>query len=129
MALYTRCLCLITLIGLVQACGVQRPETGSPEALIGGTISAGPISPVSRVGHPNTRPVQGASVEALHGTEVVAVAHTDHAGHYELKLRPGTYAIQATSDRYRFARPQPKIVTVSAGERETINFVLDTGIR
>jgi hypothetical protein len=122
-------LCFITLVGLATGCGSQRPATGSPGVAITGTVSAGPISPVARVGHPNTRPVPGASVEAQRGSKVVATARTDGAGHYELKLQPGTYEIRAISDGYPFARPQPKVVTVFAGQPETVDFVLDTGIR
>jgi hypothetical protein len=60
---------------------------------------------------------------------VVATARTDDAGHYELKLQPGTYEMRAISDGYPFAQPQPKVVTVFAGQPETVDFVLDTGIR
>ena len=124
-----RWLCLVALVGLAAGCGSQRPGTSSPVASIAGTVSAGPISPVSRVGQPNTRPVKGASVEALRGSQVVATGHTDGAGHYELTLQPGTYTIQAAADGFPFAKPQPRVVTVSAGQRETVDFQLDTGIR
>ncbi len=60
---------------------------------------------------------------------MVATARSNGAGHYELTLQPGTYAIRVTSDGYPLARQQPRIVTVSAGQRETVNFQLDTGIR
>jgi hypothetical protein len=122
-------LSLITLMGVVMACGSQDARESSATALISGTVSAGPISPISRIGHPNTRPVPGARVEALHGNEVVGVVHTDHSGHYGLTLRPGTYVILATSSRYRFTRPEPKTVIASAGHSQTVDFVLDTGIR
>lgn len=129
MRAYARWLCLVALMGLAVGCGSQRPGTSSPVASIAGTVSAGPISPVSRVGHRNTRPVQGASVEALRGSQVVATDRTDGAGHYELTLQPGTYTVQAAADGFPFAKRQPRVVTVSAGQRETVNFQFDTGIR
>ena len=129
MRAYARWLCLVALMGLAAGCGSQRPGTSSLVASIAGTVSAGPISPVSRVGHPNTRPVQGASVEALRGSQVVATDRTDRAGHYELTLQPGTYAIEAAAGGFPFAKRQPRVVTIAAGQRETVDFQLDTGIR
>ena len=89
---------------------------------------AGPISPVARPGVPTTRPVSRASVQAQRGTEVVAVAHTDSAGRYELKVPPGTYVIVAEADRY-FAKRSSQTVTVSAGDTVKVDLLIDTGIR
>jgi hypothetical protein len=104
--------------------------TGSPPVASGvaGHVSAGPVTPVSRPGQPDTRPVDGARVEALRGTDVVALTSTDRAGYYQLQLAPGTYVIAVT---YPGLRPSPleKTVAVSAGQLHTLNFVLDTGIR
>jgi hypothetical protein len=83
---------------------------------------------VSRPGQPNTRPVDGARVEALRGTDVVAFTSTDHAGYYQLQLAPGTYVIAVTYPRLR-PSPAEETVVVSAGQPQTLNFVLDTGIR
>ncbi len=128
----TRCamwLPLIAATGVLVACGSQGARGASDTALISGTVMAGPISPISRIGHPNTRPVPGARVEALQGNQVVGVVHTDHSGHYTLKLLPGTYVILANSDRYRFSKPRPKTVVASAGHTQNVDFVLDTGLR
>jgi len=113
---------------MVAACGTQRPAAGPPASEVIGTVVAGPISPVARPGTPTTRPVSRATVEAQRGTEVVAVARTDGAGHYELKLPPGTYVILAKADRY-FARMSSQTVTLSAGETRKIDLLIDTGIR
>ena len=104
--------------------------TGAPPvaSVVAGHVSAGPVTPVSRPGQPNTRPVDGARVEALRGTEVVAFTSTDHAGYYQLQLAPGTYVIAVTYPRLR-PSPQEMTAVVSAGRRQTLNFVLDTGIR
>ena len=113
---------------MVAACGTQRPAASPPASEVTGTVVAGPVSPVARPGTPTTRPVSRATVEAQRGTEVVAVARTDRAGHYELRLPPGTYVILAKADRY-FARMSSQTVTLSAGETRKIDLLIDTGIR
>jgi hypothetical protein len=113
---------------LIAACGTQHPPTGSPGSWVTGTVVAGPIAPVARPGVPTTRPVPGATVEALRGTEVMAVALTDAAGGYRLTLPPGTYLILAKADRYLEKR-KSQTVALSAGETLKVNFVIDTGIR
>jgi Carboxypeptidase regulatory-like domain len=120
---------LAALVQLVVACGSQQPATGSQASLVMGTVTAGPIAPVSHAGRPNTRPLPGATVEALHGSSVKAVTHSDDRGHYKLSLRPGTYLIRARPQG-RFPSTNPgKKVTIFAGETLTVNLRLDTGIR
>ena len=101
-----------------------------PASVVTGTVQAGPIRPIVSAGdsRPNTRPVAGATVEALHEATVVAAATTDHIGRYELTIRPGTYLIRATA-KGLYSKGPGRTVTVSSGETLTVTFVLDTGIR
>jgi Carboxypeptidase regulatory-like domain len=119
---------LIVVTQLIVACGSQRPPAGPPASLITGTVAAGPIAPVARPGAPATRAVRGATVEALRANQVIAAAYTDKTGRYHLRLHPGTYLIRAQSDDY-LSRETSKTVTVSRGQKRTVNLVLDTGIR
>ena len=123
-----RLICLIVLLELIVACGSQRQAASPPASRVTGTVAAGPISPVARPGQDATRPVRGATIEALRGTKVVAVAHTDRAGRYTLTLPPGSYVILVTARRY-LSKQSSKTVAVSAGETLKVAFVLDTGIR
>lgn len=66
-------------------------------------------------------------MEALRGNQVIATAYTNEAGQYELRLQPGTYLIRAQSDKY-LSREKSKTVTVSRGQKLTVNLVFDTGI-
>jgi len=58
----------------------------------------------------------------------MATAHTDKAGRYELRVQPGTYLIRAQSDTY-LSRQASKTVTISRGQKLTVNLLFDTGIR
>jgi len=106
----------------------SSPAPSPAPGLVSGHVTAGPITPVSRPGQPNTRPVAGARVEALRGTDVAAVTSTDRAGYYQVPLPPGTYVIAVTYPGLRPA-PMTRTAVVSAGRPETLDFVLDTGIR
>lgn len=119
--------CLAGLLWLIAACGSQQ-AAGYRTSLVTGTVLAGPVSPVARAGQPDTRPVAGATVEALRGTDIVARSRTDAGGRYELPLQPGSYVILAKSDQYR-SKSQGETISVPEGETRTVNFVLDTGIR
>jgi len=52
------------------------------DAVLVGTVEAGPLYPLTKPDRPNTRPVPGAVVEALHDGNVVAATNTDDAGRY-----------------------------------------------
>ena len=119
---------LIILTGLIVACGSYRPGVGRPASLVTGTVAAGPVAPLARPGVPANRAVRGATVEALRGDQVIATAHTDKAGRYELRVQPGTYLIRAQSDTY-LSRQASKTVTISRGQKLTVNLLFDTGIR
>ena len=119
---------LIILTGLSVACGSYRPGTGPPASLVTGRVAAGPVAPLARPGVPATRAVRGATVEALRGNQVMATAYTDEAGRYELRLQPGTYLIRTQTDKY-LSRQASKTVTLSRGQKLTVNLVFDTGIR
>ena len=123
-----RLIVLIILTGLSVGCGSSRPGTGPPATLVTGRVAAGPVAPLARPGVPATRAVRGATVEALRGNQVMATAYTDEAGRYELRLQPGTYLIRTQSDKY-LSRQASKTVTLSRGQRLTVNLVFDTGIR
>jgi hypothetical protein len=58
----------------------------------------------------------------------MATAYTNGVGRYELRLQPGTYLIRTQSDKY-LSRQASKTVTLSRGQRLTVNLLFDTGIR
>lgn len=119
---------LIILTGLIVACGSHRPGAGPPASLVTGTVAAGPVTPLRRPGVPATRALRGVIVQALRGNQVTATAYTNRAGRYELTLQPGTYLIRTQSHKY-LSRAASRTVTLSSGQKLTVNLVFDTGIR
>ena len=117
------------MVELKVAFGGQQSAGGPHASLVIGTVAAGPISPLALVGKPSTRPVPGATVEALRGNDVVAATRSDDSGRYQLSLPPGTYLIRAQGDGTPYARQPGQTVTISAGQTLTVSFLLDTGIR
>jgi hypothetical protein len=128
MVMGARLTVLIIVMGLMVACGGYRPGTGVPTSLVTGTVAAGPVAPLAGQGVPAIRPVRGAAVEALRGKQVMATVYTNEAGRYALRLQPGTYLIRTQSDKY-LSRQASKTVTLSRGQKLTVNLVFDTGIR
>jgi hypothetical protein len=120
-------LLIITAV-LIVACGSQQPAAAPPTSTVTGTVTAGPISPLARPGQPTSAVVPGATVDALSGSQVVASTRTDAAGRYEFRLQPGTYLIRAQSDKY-LQKEKSQTVTLSTGQKLTVDLAFDTGIR
>lgn len=93
-------------------------------ALVAGTVEVA-CRPNLVLGESLTRPVPGATVEALRENDVVAVASTDDAGRYELRIQPGTYRVRASAGGQSI-RERRKTVTIGPGETLTVRFVFDT---
>jgi hypothetical protein len=119
---------LILIAVLLAACGSRQPAAAPATSVVRGTVSAGPVSPLARPGVPSAVVVRGTPVEALSGSTVIAATRTDQAGRYEFRLQPGTYLIRARSDKY-LSKEKSETVTLSQGQRLTVNLVFDTGIR
>jgi len=72
---------------------------------------------------PFTRPLPGATVEAVHEAEVVAATTTGDGGRYELRVPPGSYLIRVTPEGL-FTKQHERKVTISPGETLRVRFVL-----
>jgi hypothetical protein len=59
----------------------------------------------------------------------MAVSHTDGGGYYKLTLQPGAYVISVTSPGFRLYLPTTRTIVAAAGQEETVDFTLGTGIR
>lgn len=92
--------------------------------LLHGTVRIGPTSPVCRTGVPCDRPAARVVLTFAHGTERLRT-RTDAAGHYRVRLAPGTWTVSASAGMH--TRPQSFVVPRAASA--TRNFAIDTGIR
>lgn len=75
------------------------------------------------VGMPFTRPLTGATVEAVQDAKVIAAATTGDGGRYELRVPPGSYLIRVVVGGL-FAKQPERRVSISPGETMRVRFVL-----
>jgi hypothetical protein len=107
---------------------------GDGQSGIQGSVVAWPISPVSRPGESNTRPLAHAilTVQPAGSGEEVMRQRADAQGRFRIALAPGTYQIVALAPQPTHRGPgggKPATVTVLAGQWVDIILYYDTGIR
>jgi hypothetical protein len=92
-------------------------------AVLYGSVSIGPLTPVCRAGTPCSGPAKHVRLTFTRGAVSRTVA-TTAAGAYRVTLAPGTWQVRASVGE----RLTPASVTVRAGTHRA-NFGIDTGIR
>ena len=92
-------------------------------AVLHGTVTIGPTTPVCQAGDPCTKPAAAVVLEFAGAKHVVTVRTNGH-GRYTITLPAGLYAVRASAGM----RIQPAQVTVRAGTHSR-SFAIDTGIR
>ena len=92
-------------------------------AVLHGSVTIGPVTPVCRVGVPCTRPAVAVVLTFTRGARVFT-AKTGAGGRYAVTLAPGVYSVRASAGM----RIAPARVTVRPGSHLR-SFSIDTGIR
>jgi len=92
-------------------------------AVLYGSVSIGPLTPVCRAGTPCSGPAKHVRLTFTHGVDSRTVT-TTAAGAYRVTLAPGTWQVRASAGE----RLTPAAVVVRAGTHRA-NFGIDTGIR
>jgi hypothetical protein len=92
-------------------------------AVLHGTVTIGPLTPVCRAGTPCDGPAKRATLTFSRGGHSISVK-TDGAGRYRLTLAAGTWRVR-TNVGMSIA---PSPIVVRAGTHRA-NFSIDTGIR
>ena len=94
-----------------------------------GTVLRGPVTPVCQVNVPCDLPFS-ADFAVMQSTVQVGAFHSDSAGHFQVKLPPGTYrVVPAPSAPIMSPQSQAKQVVVGPDSLTTVQLEFDTGIR
>ena len=129
----------VLLIGLCTMFGACRTQAVNPgggdstlTSAIDGFVLKGPISPVSRIGVPNTAPFGGAPITIANSSgSFNAYVVSDTAGKFYLKVAPDTYLCTPDSiPGQSLLRPGASVTSVVPANTtvyDTLNY--DTGIR
>lgn len=100
---------------------------------IRGQVMAGPISPVERLGHPNTRPLPSAviTVQSEGSSKEIARQKADDQGRFTVALPKGSYLLVPLPPRPGSSRPHgsPQSVKVESNKFTEVTVHYDTGIR
>ena len=92
-------------------------------AVLHGTVTIGPLTPVCRVGTPCEGPAKRAKLTFSHAGRAISVK-TDAAGRYRVTLAAGSWRVRSNVGM----SIEPPSVVVRAGSHRA-NFAIDTGIR
>ena len=92
-------------------------------ALLYGSVTIGPVTPVCRVGVPCDKPAAQVTLTFIRAGHTFK-AKTSAAGAYSLRLTPGIYTVSASAGMSM----RPHAINVRA-PRTHLDFSIDTGIR
>ncbi len=92
-------------------------------ALLYGSVSLGPVTPVCQVGVPCDEPAARVTLTFTRASQTFTTT-TNAAGGYRIALAPGIYAVRASAGRSM----RPRAINVRA-PRTHLDLAIDTGIR
>jgi hypothetical protein len=98
-------------------------------ALLHGTITRGPTTPVCQVGKPCSAPMANAVLVFRRNGIVAARARSDANGRYSVRLRLGAYAVSLAVRPRLGSGLKPQTITLRRVAPTRIDFFVDTGIR
>lgn len=110
----------------------QSPSVSTPkiESRLEGVISIGPIhGGPSRQGVPDSKPLAHTEFVVMKEKSPVASFQTDDKGHFRIALAPGHYTISRKDWTGHIGNYGPFEVDITAGEKKTVQWECDSGIR
>ena len=122
-----RSVLLLLLVSLsLSACSFEPEQQAGG---ISGSVTAGPTCPVETPSSPCPPGVWTGSVRATATGGRVYETQTDDQGHYRLPLPDGTYEVTPVIDGGGPPSASPVSVTVTGAAMQTLDLLVDTGIR
>jgi hypothetical protein len=101
---------------------------GTPASGLRGLVLRGPTAPVCRTDDPCEEPARGILLRFTRAGKVVAEVKTTSTGRYSVRLRAGSYGVNAPGRRIGTGL-SPRVVQVPRGRIVRVDFHLDTGIQ
>jgi hypothetical protein len=107
---------------------IELPQTLTSGVF--GTITLGPLQPVSKPGEVNERPYQ-ATVLVMSPDGLWEITHfqSDAEGRFRVPLAPGDYLLEPTFEGEIYPRAEKQMVTVPQDQFVEVNIRYDMGIR
>ena len=122
---------LLSLFILLSACQVAQ----TPEGILKGHVSIGPIQPAIQDGvpEPTPNPEMYAARQIVlfdqSGRREIARASINAVGDYEVRLPAGIYTVDISHSGIDFAKELPVKVEIRPNEITYLDIAIDTGIR
>jgi hypothetical protein len=119
----------VTLVLGLFLIGCQLLSMSNFSTGLAGTVLRGPVTPVCQADVPCDLPFS-ADFAVMQSTVQVGAFHSDSAGHFRVKLPPGTYrVVPAPNAPIMSPQSQAKEVVVLPDSVTTVQLEFDTGIR
>ena len=120
---------VLVVIAVSMSLAACASNAEQPSGGISGTVTAGPACPVEIAGSPCPPRVWTGTVRATASDGTTHETQTDGEGRYRLPLPDGTYEVTPVIDGGGPPTATAVSVTVTAGEMQTLDLQVDTGIR
>ncbi len=117
---------------LVAGCSSTVPKGSSGVPRVMGDVRVSPVTPISRQGEENSRPLAGARIAFTRESgEAVGSAISDSSGRFGIELAAGRYiATPSPFEGTPYPRPPAaETLVVTDGATAHLSFMYDSGIR
>jgi hypothetical protein len=122
----------LVLVLLLYGC---RPAEPVEPAVLQGTVTVGPLSPVVRSDetpqpvNPEVYTSRSLNIYREDAETLVKNVPLQGDGTYQVELEPGTYVVALAPNGIDFSKDLPQTISLKPGETVVLDIDIDTGIR